>query len=516
MAKNINVGLEISAIDKASAPLARISANLSSLGKSVQSVSRLGVALGAVGAATVALGAAMGARMGINFTKGIIETSAQFESFEIQLKSLTGSSENARKALAWAEDFAKKTPLELTDVIESYAQLKNFGLDPTTAAVKGGIPVMQALVDTMAKSGKGAEHLSGIVLAVGQAWSKEKLQGEEALQLIERGVPVWSLLSKATGKTTVQLQKLSEKGKLGRKEIALLINEMGKSATGASEDFSKAWAGMLSNMADTWTSIKRMIGEAGVFEFAKTRLKSILDMLNNLSDSGQLKKITEAIGKFLTSAMVAAEGAAMRFWNVIKQWADPMGTAKDSADVVTLALEKLQETVSSAFSAIGSFVDAVGGWGNVFIAFGVIITASVLAPLAALLVALGPVGAAVAAFASLAAVLLAKWTIAADGLKGVWAEITGEWDKFTTSIGDVGRALGIMSGPIQQPIGATAVQSAAKAAAPAANKSTVDLNVMLKSEDGSLARVGNVKTKGKGVNLSVDNGPSMAGFGSGF
>jgi adenine-specific DNA-methyltransferase len=29
-------------------------------------------------------------------------------------------------------------------------------------------------------------------------------------------------------------------------------------------------------------------------------------------------------------------------------------------------------------------------------------------------------------------------------------------------------------------------------------------------------RVGNVKTKGKGVNLSVDNGPSMAGFGSGF
>lgn len=38
-----------------------------------------------------------------------------------------------------------------------------------------------AMVDTMAASGGGVEQLDGLVLALGQAWTKGKLQGEEAL-----------------------------------------------------------------------------------------------------------------------------------------------------------------------------------------------------------------------------------------------------------------------------------------------------------------------------------------------
>ena len=69
--------------------------------------------------------------------------------------------------------------------------------------------------------------------ASGQAWAEQKLQGEEILQLVEPGVPIWSLLEKVTGKNTQELQKLSSAGKLGRDTIKLLTQEIGKSSEGA-------------------------------------------------------------------------------------------------------------------------------------------------------------------------------------------------------------------------------------------------------------------------------------------
>ncbi|MNC70662.1 hypothetical protein D3C75_1214970 [compost metagenome] len=68
-----------------------------------------------------------------------------------------------------------------------FVRLKAFGIDPMNGA-------MQGMVDQAFKLGGGFEEVQGISLALGQAWAKQKLQGEESLQLIERGVPVWQLL----------------------------------------------------------------------------------------------------------------------------------------------------------------------------------------------------------------------------------------------------------------------------------------------------------------------------------
>ncbi len=51
------------------------------------------------------------------------------------------------------------------------------------------------------------ERLNGISLAVGKAWAKQKLQGEEIMMLLERGVPVWELLEKVTGKNVQAFAK---------------------------------------------------------------------------------------------------------------------------------------------------------------------------------------------------------------------------------------------------------------------------------------------------------------------
>lgn len=148
--------------------------------------------LGTVTGAALRGGAVMAGYAGavVGAAALLVRPAAQFEQLKVQLTNLEGSAEGADRALRWIEDFATKTPLQLEDTVSAYARLKAFGIDPTNGS-------MQAIVDTMAASGGGVEQMNGLVLALGQAWTKQKLQGEEALQMLERGVPVWDLLGKS-------------------------------------------------------------------------------------------------------------------------------------------------------------------------------------------------------------------------------------------------------------------------------------------------------------------------------
>ena len=140
--------------------------------------------------------------------ESILTTGDQFERLRVQLEAIMGSMDEGERALAWIKDFTRNTPFQLEEISEAFVRLKAFGLDPMDGS-------MQAIVDQASKLGGGIERLNGITLAVGQAWAKQKLQGEEILQLVERGVPVWELLEKATGKNVQELQKLSSAGKRG-------------------------------------------------------------------------------------------------------------------------------------------------------------------------------------------------------------------------------------------------------------------------------------------------------------
>ncbi len=240
----------------------------------------------------------------------------QFENFGVQLESIEGSSGKARAAMQWIEDFATRTPLELNQVVQAYQQMRTFGMDPTNGS-------MMALVDTMAASGKGAEQLNGLVLALGKSWTKGKLQGEEIMMLMERGVPVWEMLAQKTGKNVKQLQAMSSAGKLGRREIQLLIDAMAEKNAGASEKMSRTWDGIISNLLDWWTRFQRMVMGFGVFDWMKERLRGILDMLNAMEASGELEVWAKAIADNILTALNAVwnfGAAALRFWKAFYPW----------------------------------------------------------------------------------------------------------------------------------------------------------------------------------------------------
>lgn len=212
----------------------------------------------------------------------------QFEIFEKRLSAAFNSAEKGKEAFEFIKKFAVDTPLELEQVTESFLQLKNYGLDPTSG-------VLQALVDQNAALGGSYERLQGVILAIGQAWARQKLQGQEIMQLINQGVPVWDLLTKATGKTAAELAKLSENGDLGRDVIKKLIEEIASQNLGEASKQMSALSGIVSNLKDRFTQFLDKIADSGALQYAKDQLQGLLTKVNELNRTGRLNEIAKNI-----------------------------------------------------------------------------------------------------------------------------------------------------------------------------------------------------------------------------
>lgn len=241
---------------------------------------------GAIGSLTGRLVALAGTWFGLQTLTGqllaMFKTGDQAERLDVQLKAVMGSIAGGAEASAWIQDFAKNTPLQLDEVTRVFVRLKAFGIDPMAGA-------MQGIVDQAYKLGGGFEEVQGISLALGQAWAKQKLQGEEILQLIERGVPVWQLLEQVTGKNTAELQKLSEAGKLGRDTIAALMNEIAAQSSGAARDNMSLLSGLISNAQDNLAKFYRLVSESGALDWLKGQLANLNAEFEAMARDGRLQ-----------------------------------------------------------------------------------------------------------------------------------------------------------------------------------------------------------------------------------
>lgn len=247
---------------------------------------------GVVGGAARQVAAMAGAFVGLQgiagVAKDVINTGAAFETLEGRLSSLLGSSEKAKDVFGQIKDLAKTTPFEVQGLTESYVKLTAFGLQPT-------MKQMQSIADTAATLGGGTEALTRVTLALGQAWTKNKLQGDEILQLAEAGVPVWDLLAKATGKNTAELQKMAEAGTLGRTVILKLIDALGEENMGASAKLMATFSGAVSNAHDALDEFYSMIAESGVLEYLTKQIQAALKEFDRMKNSGELQAQAKAI-----------------------------------------------------------------------------------------------------------------------------------------------------------------------------------------------------------------------------
>lgn len=288
----------------------------------------------------IGLGAA-----GFAFERTFIKTAANFETLAASMQSIMGSESGAASALGWIEDFTQSTPYALDEVTQSFIRLKAYGLDPMDGT-------MQAIADQASKMGGSAEQVEGIATALGQAWTKGKLQAEEMNQMLERGVPVYEYLQKASkdlgknfgkGFSTAQIQDMASKGQLTRSAIQDLIRVMGEETKGSAELQMKTWNGMISNMGDHWSLFQKDVMNSGTFDLLKDELGEFLGMLDQMKSTGEYDEFVEKVGKDLVNGFKAAAEAA-----------------RDIKD----AGKEIIPVVRDISSFAGSMVEVVGGYGN--------------------------------------------------------------------------------------------------------------------------------------------------------
>ncbi|MGI2152258.1 tape measure protein [Shewanella oncorhynchi] len=262
---------------------------------------------GVIGQVTALAGAYLGFDRVAQAVKDVFATGDQFERLGVQMNAVMGSFESGKQATAWVKQFAIDVPLQLNEVNQAFVKAKAFGLDPMNGTMK-------AIVDQAFKLGGGFQEVEGITLALGQAWAKQKLQGEEILQLIERGVPVWDMLAKVTGKNTTELQKLSEQGKLGRDVIQGLIDEMGRAANGSAAAQMALLSGQVSNLKDNLSSFYDLVAQSGALDWLKGQISELNLEFAAMAADGRLKEWAQQVSDTIVSIGSAVQdGAAMLY-----------------------------------------------------------------------------------------------------------------------------------------------------------------------------------------------------------
>ena len=233
---------------------------------------------------------------GIGFSliaKDILDTNRSMEALRAQLKAIEGSGRGAERTFKFISDFAVNTPFEIQGLTETYIKLQNFGIEPTQK-------VMQALTDQAAKLGGSQETLSGITLALGQAYSKGKLQAEEMNQLIERGVPIYKILAEVTGQSGEALQDMAKNGELSATIIEQVIEKMGQLASGSNIAAMDTLNGKISNLSDSWHRFQDLLlndKSEGIIKTIVSGAGVALDALSSKLDSSLEARIAEASEK---------------------------------------------------------------------------------------------------------------------------------------------------------------------------------------------------------------------------
>ena len=231
--------------------------------------------------------------------------SAELETQRKSLEVLTGSLKDTNKIIKELQDFGAVTPFTSSELIEQTKRLKAFGFET------------EELVDTTKRlsdvAGATGADLSGIATAFGQIRAKGKLQQEENLQLLERGVDITTELQRITKLQGEEFADAVSKGKIGadlvNQALINLTNEGGAFFKGASAQ-ATTLNGKLSTLVDSIQTLARTIGEN-----LGDEIKFVLDLLtegvkridNFIKRIGNIKKI--GLGGVVNAEMQARDQA---------------------------------------------------------------------------------------------------------------------------------------------------------------------------------------------------------------
>ena len=217
-------------------------------------------------------------------TKFVFGKTAELETQTRSLKVLTGELETAQKIVSQLQQFASVTPFTSSELIESAKRLKAFGVDTEKL-----VDTTQRLADV---SGATGAKLNEVATAYGQIQAKGRLQGEELLQLQERGIGLQDELQKMYGLTGEEFSDALSKGKFSAEAVEVALQRLtttgGKYADGAISQ-SDTLAGRLSTLQDNIQLLATNVGRilTPLFKWVINSSIDAINYINQLASQAQ-------------------------------------------------------------------------------------------------------------------------------------------------------------------------------------------------------------------------------------
>ena len=296
----------------------------SSISKSVKSLTKTvaGVAATYVSAKALA-----------NVGKSALESASGLEGYRSTLNVVLKDQQKAAKMMAWAVEFANKTPFETDSVVEATVRLQSYGIEAQK--------VMTQIGDM---AGVMNKDLMQAVEAVADAQTGElerlKEFGITKAMITAKGAELYKNQTIVNNKgQIVDQQKFND-------ALFALMEDRFK---GGMEIQAKSYKGLMSTIAGVWkTGLAQMAGisgtgeiiEGSAFDAAKEGLGWVSDKLQSLSKSGTFEKIGKKIGSTVQTGIKYGK----KVLDVAKRIKDSVG---DTIRTISAKLEPLRPTFES-------------------------------------------------------------------------------------------------------------------------------------------------------------------------
>lgn len=241
-------------------------------GNAVEASKKVALGLGVVSAAAGVL-----AGMGVH-VQGNIEAWTQ------GFVTLLGSTEAANAAIKQITKDAAATPFTLPGLIQANLLLtgvtKNAGQSETLLLNVG---------KALAAMGKGQPELDRIIVNLQQIGAVGHASMVDIKQFAFAGIPIFDMLSKATGKTGEALSDMISNGEVTFGMLEKLFNDAGAAGgqfadafTNQAGTFNQLW----SNMGDVvQISLAKIVTATGIFGAVKKAISGVVDYLSNHQDT---------------------------------------------------------------------------------------------------------------------------------------------------------------------------------------------------------------------------------------
>lgn len=265
--------------------------------------------------------------------KKLLDAGTSIGKFRAQLKTATGSVEQAAFQFQELTKFATETPFALDQTIATFLKMKNLGLDPTNES-------MRALGNLASGLGKDFEETSAAV-------AKAAIGNGESLR------DMGFRFNKVGNEITLGFRDMTMTVENDSKKIAAAIVSIADAKfAGAMADEMDTIGGKLSNLGDRWDQMWIAIAESGVD-----------DWMGNLFDSigGYFQTFEDAF----TSGAIQTELEAWRIsfsliWEAMKKgWKDAGDNYNDFAK--RFGFDKTEGLMDGVLAAIRQVPIAMGG-----------------------------------------------------------------------------------------------------------------------------------------------------------